>query len=113
MKVHVFKLRARGKKIPNEELKHASSLEGDLEVIKYQTNTRTYNYARVWVRYGGGRTEELCHLYEPKLVSIEGDSMLFDGVEKEKTGEMFFQQWRCFVGTAEGKLGPDMEQTGP
>lgn len=97
MRVQVFKLRARGKHLSKDELRQCSPLEGDLELVKYQSDSRLYSYAKVCIQHGGGRIDVLCHLYEPKLVSIEGDSLLFDGVEKDLSGEMFFQQWRCFV----------------
>lgn len=96
MHVHIRKLRSRGKKLPPEELHVATQVEGDLEIIKYQTNTRAYTYAKVLQQTTGGMVHEVCHLYEPKLISIDGDSMLLDGVEKDvRSGEMFFQQWRC------------------
>lgn len=99
MQVHILKLRSRGKKLSPEELRVAHRVEGHLEIIKYQTNTRAYSYATVQQQASGGMVHEVCHLYEPKLISIEGDSMLFDGVEKDSNnGEMFFQQWRCVAG---------------
>jgi len=60
-------------------------------------------YARVLQQASGGMIHEVCHLYEPKLISIDGDSMLFDEVEKDAmSGEIFFQQWRCVAGSSIG-----------
>lgn len=99
MNVRLVKLRSRGKKLSPEVLSVPVLLEGNLEIIKYQTSTRSYSYAKLTTQQSGGLITELCHLYEPKLIRIEGDSLLFDGVEKEqKSGEMFFQQWRCIAG---------------
>jgi len=99
MRVYLIKLRSRGKKLPPEDFNSPVMLEGNLEVTKYQTNTRSYSYAKLLRQHSGGMVDEICHLYEPKLIRIEGDSMLFDGVEKDrKTGEIFFQQWRCIAG---------------
>ena len=99
MHVRLIKLRSRGKKLSPEHLRSVDHLEGNLELIKYQTGTRSYSYAKVTRQFSGGLIESLCDLYEPKLIKIEGDSMLFDGVEKDhQSGEVFFQQWRCFTG---------------
>lgn len=43
MFIHLIKLRSRGKKLPPEELTSPELLEGNLEVIKYQTNSRPYS----------------------------------------------------------------------
>lgn len=72
MRVHLVKLRSRGKKLSPEELSSPVPLEGNLEVIKYQIGTRSYSYAKLCQQHGGGLLEELCHLYEPKLIKIEG-----------------------------------------
>lgn len=99
MHVRLIKLRSRGKKLPAEVLRSVAYLEGNLELVMYQTNTRSYSYAKVTKQYSGGRIDNLCDLYEPKLISIDGDCLLFDGVEEDKqSGEVHFQQWRCFTG---------------
>ena len=93
MKVQVFKLRARGKQLPREELQNVAPLEGDLAMVKYQSHTRLYTYAKVTIQHRGGLIDVLCDLYEPKLIGIEGDFMLLDGLEQDKqTGEMHFQR---------------------
>jgi len=66
-------LKGRGKKLALEEFSSPVLLEGNLEVIKYQTGTRSYSYAKLYKQHGGGLPEELCHLHEPKLIKIEGD----------------------------------------
>jgi hypothetical protein len=82
MNVRLIKRRSRRKKLPADKLRSVAQIEGDLEMIKYQTNTRSYSYAKMIRQYSRGLVEEVCHLYEPRLISIEGDSMLFDGVER-------------------------------
>lgn len=96
MKVRVFSLRSRGRRVDRHE--GAEGVPGELRMYSQVSGSEMHMVARLCTRTERGSTDRelLPPLYAPRLVAVGERALLLRGYQSVD-GAAYVQEWRCVL----------------
>ncbi|HYC37169.1 MAG TPA: hypothetical protein VEC19_12155 [Usitatibacter sp.] len=96
MKVRVFSLRSRGRRLDRAE--NLDGVPGDLRMYSQVHGSEMHRVARLCTRTDRSSTDRelLPPLYSPELVAVGERALLLRGFQSAD-GTAYVQEWRCVL----------------
>lgn len=95
MRVHVVKLRHRGRRFPRQRILGMESVEGRLGLISMPDERGFPVRLAVLRDLKASVNSCLAELYQPEIMAITSQALLLKGVERGPEGVETVQEWWC------------------